>query len=77
MRALKCTLPPGVGHERHYHESYYGYALAGSTFRMKDTTGITEVELPSGSSFFNEGAPWHEVLNIGVSTAVFLIVEAK
>ena len=77
MRVLKCTFPPGVGHERHYHDAYFGYAIAGSRFRIKDTSGIREVDLPTGSSFYNEGVAWHEVLNIGDSTAVFLIVESK
>lgn len=77
MRVLKCTFPPGVGHEKHYHKKYFGYALAGGTFRIKDKSGVREVELPAGSSFFNEGVDWHEVLNIGDSTAIYLIVEPK
>ena len=77
VRVLKCTFPPGVGHERHYHNPHYGYALAGSTFRMKDTTGVREVEVLTGTDFYSEGTQWHEVLNIGDSTGVFLIVEPK
>lgn len=77
VRVLKCTFPPGVGHERHYHNPHFGYTLAGSTFRMKDTTGIREVEVLTGTDFYSEGTQWHEVLNIGDSTAVFLIVEPK
>ena len=77
LRVLKCTFPPGVGHERHYHSSHFGYTLAGSKFRIKDTTGFREVEITTGASFSNEGIDWHEVLNIGDSTAVFLIVEPK
>lgn len=77
LRVLKCTFPPGVGHERHYHPRHFGYTLAGSTFRIKDTTGIREVAVPTGSHFSNDGIEWHEVLNIGDSTAVFLIIEPK
>ena len=77
VRTLKCTFPPGVGHERHYHKSHFGYTLAGSTFRIKDTTGTREVTIPTGYSFYNDKVDWHEVLNIGDSTAVFLIVEPK
>lgn len=77
IRVLKCTFPPGVGHERHYHASHFGYTLAGSKFRIKDTTGTKEIDVPTGSNFFNEGVEWHEVLNIGDSTAVFLIMEPK
>lgn len=77
LRVLKCTFPPGVGHDRHYHKSHFGYTLSGSTFRIKDTTGVREVKVPTGSDFYNEGIEWHEVLNIGDSTAVFLIIEPK
>ena len=77
VRTLKCTFPPGVGHERHYHNAHYGYTLSGSTFRIKDTTGTRDVNVPTGYSFYNEKIEWHEVLNIGDSTAVFLIIEPK
>lgn len=77
IRVLKCTFPPGIGHERHYHEPHYGYTLAGSTFRMKDTTGVREVDVLTGSDFYSEGTEWHEVLNVGDSTAIFLIIEPK
>ncbi len=77
LRVLKCTFPPGVGHERHYHKPHVGYTLAGSTFRMKDADGIREVAVPTGTHFSSEGTAWHEVLNIGDSTAVFLIMEPK
>jgi quercetin dioxygenase-like cupin family protein len=77
VRVLKCTFPPGVGHERHYHKAHFGYTLAGSLFRIKDTNGVREVHVPTGSDFYNEGITWHEVLNIGDSTAVFLIIEPR
>ncbi|WP_420317002.1 hypothetical protein [Ekhidna sp.] len=77
VRVLQCVFPPGVGHERHYHDAHFGYTLVGSTFRIKDTTGIREVNVPTGYSFYNEKIEWHEVLNIGADTAVFLIMEPK
>ena len=77
LRALKCTFPPGVGHEKHYHEAHFGYTIAGSRFRIKDSNGTREVDVPTGSSFSNGGVAWHEVLNIGDSTAIFLIIEPK
>ena len=46
--------------------------LAGSRFRIKDTTGVREVNVPTGSNFYNDEIAWHEVLNIGDSTAIFL-----
>ena len=77
LRILKCTFPPGVGHERHYHKPHFGFTLAGSKFRMTDTTGTKEVQVLTGSDFYSKGTQWHEVLNIGDSTAVFLIMEPK
>ena len=53
------------------------YTLAGGKFRIKDTTGVREVDIPTGYDFYNEKVEWHEVLNIGETTAVFLIVEPK
>ncbi len=77
VRVLKCTFAPGVGHERHFHKPHFGYTLAGSRFKIKDTNGIREVNVPTGSHFYSEGVEWHEVLNIGDSTAIFLIIEPK
>ena len=77
VRTLKCSFPPGVGHDRHYHKAHFGYTLAGSKFRITDTTGTREVDIPTGYDFYNKKVEWHEVLNIGDSTAVFLIVEPK
>lgn len=77
LRVLKCTFPPGVGHERHYHNAHFGFTIKGSRFRIKDTTGVREVDVPTGSNFYNDEIAWHEVLNIGDSTAVFLIMEPK
>jgi quercetin dioxygenase-like cupin family protein len=77
LRTLQCTFPPGVGHERHFHPEHFGYTLKGSKFRIKDTTGIREVDVPTGYNFYNQSIEWHEVLNIGDSTAIFLIVEPK
>lgn len=77
VRVLKCTFAPGVGHEKHYHDPHFGYALSGSTFRIKDETGDRDVTVNSNTHFYSDGTKWHEVLNIGDSTAVFLIIEPK
>ncbi|WP_299119639.1 cupin domain-containing protein [uncultured Winogradskyella sp.] len=77
LRILKCTFAPGVGHEKHYHNPHFGYTLAGGKFRITDTTGIREIDVPTGYSFSNEKVTSHEVLNIGKTTAVFLIMEYK
>lgn len=77
MRALKCTFPPGVGHEKHEHAPHFGYTLKGSTFKITDDTGTREVNVPTGYDFHKEETSWHEVQNVGDSTAMFLIIEPK
>jgi quercetin dioxygenase-like cupin family protein len=77
QRILTCTFAPGIGHERHFHLPHFGYTLTGSTFQIKDTTGTREVNVKTGSYFNSNGTEWHEVLNIGDRTAIFLIIEPK
>jgi quercetin dioxygenase-like cupin family protein len=77
QRVLRCTFPPGVGHERHFHDPHFGYAIAGGRMRITDGEGVREVDFPTGSSFSSEGVAWHEALNIGGNTTVFLIFEPK
>jgi len=57
------------------HDRYFGYTLAGA--RIADADGIGEVDVATGSSFASDGGQWHEVINIGASTGVFLIIEPK
>ncbi len=76
-RVLRCTFPPGVGHERHYHEPHFGYALSGGRMRLTSAEGTREVELATGSSYVSERVDWHEVLNVGDTTVVYLIVEPR
>jgi quercetin dioxygenase-like cupin family protein len=77
VRVLKCTFPPGVGHERHYHPPHVAYVLAGSTFQVRDTAGMRQVAMITGDHYFSTGVEWHEALNTGDSTAVFLIIEPR
>ncbi len=77
IRALRCTFPPGVGHEKHEHARHFGYTLKGSTFKITDDTGTREVNVPAGYDFYKNETTWHEVQNVGDSTAVFLIIEPK
>jgi quercetin dioxygenase-like cupin family protein len=76
-RILRCSFPPSVGHERHFHDGHFGYAIAGGRMRITDSSGTREVDLATGSSFASVGTAWHEVVNIGDSTVVYLIVEPK
>jgi mannose-6-phosphate isomerase-like protein (cupin superfamily) len=77
QRILRCTFPPGVGHERHYHVPHFGYTVAGGRMQITDSKEVREVDVPTGSSFTSDRIAWHEVMNTGNSTAVFLIVEQK
>ncbi len=77
QRALRCTFPPGVGHERHFHVAHFGYVLAAGRMRITDESGVREVDLAQGASVSSQGTRWHEVLNVGETTVVYLIVERK
>jgi len=77
QRILRCSFAPGVGHEKHYHVAHFGYALSGGKMQIVDANGVREVELSTGSSYSSEGTPWHQVLNIGDTAVVYLIVENK
>ncbi len=77
-RTLKCTFPPGVGHEKHYHLPHTGYTLKGSRFEMTAEDGsVNVVDVPGGYSWSKDEISIHNVLNVGDSTAVFLIIEEK
>ena len=77
QRILRCTFPPATGHERHFHRPNFGYALEGGRMQLTDESGVREVELPTDSSFDSDGTDWHEVLNVGDTTVIYLIVEQK
>ena len=77
QRILRCSFLPGAGHERHFHIAHFGYAISGGKMRLTDNQGVREVELKTGTSFSSDGTPWHEVLNIGKTTVIYLIIEDK
>jgi quercetin dioxygenase-like cupin family protein len=77
QRVLRCTFPPSVGHERHFHARHFGYVLAGGRMRITDARGTREADLATGSTFASDGFDWHEVVNVGETTTVFLIIEPK
>ena len=77
LRVLKCTFPPDVGHETHYHEPHVGYTLSGGTFKIDDAEGIREVSIPDGYSWSRDTISTHTVKNIGNTTSTFLIIEYK
>lgn len=77
VRAARCTFPPGVGHERHYHPPHFGYILQGSTMRTTNSDGVLERVLQSGATWWSDGIAWHEALNIGDTTGIYIIIEPK
>lgn len=74
-RVLRCTFPPGVGHERHYHPPHYGYALSGGTMQLTSESGTRTATLATGSDYSSDGTAWHEVVNVGETTVTYLMVE--
>jgi beta-alanine degradation protein BauB len=77
MRSARCTFPPGGGHERHFHPPHWGYIVQGGTMRITDASGTRDRVLQSGSSWWSDGITWHEAVNVGSTTAVYIIVEPK
>ncbi len=77
QRILRCSFPPGVGHERHYHEPHFGYALSGGQMEITDATGVRTVDLPTDSYYESQGVEWHQVENVGSTQVIYLIVEPK
>ena len=76
-RILRCTFPPGVGHERHYHAPHSGYVLSGGQMQITDGRGTRTVEVTTGGTWQSTGIEWHEVVNTGTTTTAFLIIEIK
>lgn len=79
MRVLRCTFPPGVGHELHYHPPHFGYVLSGeSVMRIRTPDGaVVDRPVRAGSSFSSDRETVHEPLNVGTETTTYLIVEKK
>jgi len=77
QRVLRCSFPPGGGHDLHTHRPHFGYALSGGRMRITDASGVRETVLATGSTFTSTGVHWHEVLNVGDTTVQYLIVESK
>lgn len=77
QRIARCVFPPGIGHEKHYHNPHWGYVLEGSTLRIVDDKGERTVTTGTGGSWSTDTVTVHEALNIGDSTTSYLIVERK
>jgi quercetin dioxygenase-like cupin family protein len=78
IRVLRCTFPPGVGHEAHYHPPHFGYVLEGeSVMRITTDEGGSDRPVRAGGSFVNDAEVRHAALNVGAQTTTYLIVEKK
>jgi len=75
MRVARCVFPPGVGHEKHYHNPHFGYVLEGGTVRIVDSKGKREVSTLAGGDWSTATVTVHEVLNTGDTRTSYLIVE--
>jgi quercetin dioxygenase-like cupin family protein len=78
IRVLRCTFPPGVGHEPHYHPPHFGYVLEGnSVMRITTDAGVVDRPVRAGTSFSNDAEIQHAALNVGDQTTRYLIIEKK
>ncbi len=77
VRVGRCVFPPGVGHEKHYHVPHFGYTIEGATMEVTTDEGTRVVTVAAGDNFSTSEITVHEGVNIGDTTAVYLIVEPK
>jgi len=77
MRILRCTFPPGVGHERHWHPKHVGYNITGGRLQITDEAGTRVIDIAPGDTFASEGVDWHEGLNVGDTTLIYLVIEPR
>lgn len=73
----RCDFPPGVGHEKHYHNPHFGYVLQGSTLKIIDESGEEVLETTTGDHWSTDEVTVHEALNLGDVTTSYLLVEPK
>ena len=76
-RVGRCVFPPGIGHEKHYHNPHFGYVLEGGALRIVDSNGAREVTTQTGGDWSTTTVTVHEAMNIGETTTSYLIVEPK
>ena len=77
VRVGQCSFPPGIGHEKHYHNPHFGFVLEGSTMQIQDQAGEREVVTETGSTWSTSSLTIHEAINTGSTTARYLIVEPR
>jgi quercetin dioxygenase-like cupin family protein len=78
VRVGRCSFPPGIGHEKHFHYPHFGYVLEGGTLSITDNEGAVEVrQTITGKSWSTDEITIHEAMNIGDTTTSYLIIEPK
>lgn len=77
VRVARCEFPPGVGHEKHYHNPHFGYVLEGGTLRIVDDEGERVVTTSAGGTWKTSGITVHEAVNIGDRTTSYLVTEPR
>jgi beta-alanine degradation protein BauB len=78
VRVGRCSFPPGIGHEKHFHYPHFGYVLQGGTMQITSGQGPVEVrEVSTGSTWSTSEITIHEALNTGDTTTRYLIVEPR
>lgn len=75
MRILRCTFPPGVGHERHYHDPHFGYVIRGGKMRLVEGGETRVVDIPDGIMWQRDERFEHAALNVGDNESQYLIIE--
>ena len=77
IRTGTCTYPPGVGQDRHTHGPYFTYVVSGGTLVVTSPRGTFQSTSITGNSGKSNGVDWHELVNVGETTIIFLFVEQK
>jgi quercetin dioxygenase-like cupin family protein len=77
IRVARCTFPPGVGHERHFHPPHYLYVLGAGRVQVTDAKGTRDADVTPGVFRANPRIEWHEILNIGDTPLQYLVMEIK
>lgn len=75
VRVGRCVFPPGVGHEKHYHNPHFGYTLEGSDVRISDASGDRELTTSAGTTWTSDSLTVHQTMNIGDTETSYLIIE--
>jgi len=78
VRVGRCSFPPGIGHERHYHVPHFGYVLEGGTLQITNEQGDVQVaETITGGTWSTSEITVHSAINVGDTTTRYLIIEPK